>query len=256
MYELKLGKKPARPGAVKLSFGNYVNKAALPKHPLGDFGHDNAFPPKSWGMLGNDQVGNCFFAGSAHETMLWNKLAGHPVSFTADNVISDYSACTGYKPGDASTDGGTDIVDGAKYRQKVGIVDSAGKRHQIAAYLSLRPGDIEEHLTALYLCDAIGIGIIITSGMMDQFNAGQPWDISTAPGASNEEGGHYIPMIARRSNMQVVTWGAEEPLTMRAFCKYNDESLAYLTEESLVNRKSPEGFDYDQLIADLKSLTA
>lgn len=252
MMQLCFGKKPAREGAIKLKFADYVDKAALPKHPLGDFGHDNLFPEDCYGMLGNDQYGCCFWAGSAHETMVWNKLAGRNVSFTTANVLGDYGSATGFNASKPGTDGGTDMGEGAKYRQTVGIIDSTGKRHTVVASLALRAGDLEEHLTALYLFNVVGLGIMVPSCFVDQFNAGKPWDVSSDPGPM--EGGHYIPLLARRGGaLKVITWGKNQPFTPKAFGQYNDESVVYLTEENLVNRKSPEGFDYDSLVADIKN---
>ena len=58
----KLGKRPARPGAIKLKFGTFFDAKALPVPPK-VFGHESIGKP--WGMLANDQVSNCVFAGAA-----------------------------------------------------------------------------------------------------------------------------------------------------------------------------------------------
>ena len=58
----KLGKVPARPDAVKLKFSSYINTNQLPTPPA-SFGHENLI--QSWGMLGNDQYGDCVWAGAA-----------------------------------------------------------------------------------------------------------------------------------------------------------------------------------------------
>ena len=64
--------------------------------------------------------------------------------FTGANAIEDYSAVTGYDPktpldadGNNPTDLGTNTRDGLNYRQKTGLIDTAGKRHRIGAYVSL-----------------------------------------------------------------------------------------------------------------------
>jgi hypothetical protein len=247
---LALGKTPARSGAMEFKLSNYIDRAALPKPPK-QFGHE-ALIPATWGMLGNDRFGDCVWAGAAHETMLWNAEAGRKVAFNDAAVLGDYSAVTGFDPKKPSTDQGTDMVVAASYRRKTGVVDAGGHRHQVAAYLSIKPGDLNEHAIAMYLFGAVGIGIEFPTSAMDQFNAGKPWDVVNR---SKSEGGHYIPLVARRTNLECVTWGRIQQMTSAFFSKYNDESVAYVSLEALKNNKSPEGFDAKQLQADLAALT-
>lgn len=245
---MKLGKKPARRGAVKLRLRTYLNLSRLPTPPS-EFGHENLVP--DWQMLGNDQYGDCVWAGAAHETMMWNREASREVEFTNQSVLSDYSAVTGFNPNDPSTDQGTDMQEAAKYRQKVGLLDANGQRHKVGAYLALSRGNVDEHIVASYLFGAVGIGILVPSTAMQQFDAGGPWDVVAG---SQIEGGHYIPLVARRGMFVAVTWSRLQPMTDAFFARYNDESIVYLSEEALTGGKSPEGFDLEQLNADLNAI--
>lgn len=247
---LKLGKTPGRAGAVKLKLKDYLDTSALPTPPA-QFGHEQTFAAKAWGMLGNDEYGDCVWAGAAHETMLWNKEAAATVAFDSKHVLSDYSKVTGFNPDDTNSDQGTDMQKAASYRRKTGVIDAHGKRHKVAAYLAITPGDIKEHLAALYLFGTVGIGIEFPGSAMDQFNQGKIWDVVN--GASIE-GGHYIPLVAMRDYLVCVTWGQLQELTPTFFMTYNDESLVYLSEEMLEAGKSPEGFNAAQLKADLAKL--
>lgn len=246
---MKLGKTPARAGAVKLRLSSYLDKSALPKLPA-RFGHETLVT--DWGMLGNDQFGDCVWAGAAHETRLWGAEAGTPIAFTDKAVLSDYSAVTGFNPADPNTDHGTDMQVAASYRRKTGIVDAAGRRHKVEAYLALKPGDVTEHYYAMYLFGAVGIGIEFPSSAMNQCNAGKSWSVVSK---AKIEGGHYIPLVAKRAHLECVTWGKPQAMTVGFFQKYNDESVAYVSAEALANNKSPEGFDLATLLADLKSVT-
>lgn len=246
--ELKLGKKPARPEAVKFKLSSFVDFSKLPKPPA-KFGHENLVA--DYQMLGNDNYGDCVFAGAAHETMIWNACAGKKVTFTDKSVLSDYSAVTGFNPADPNTDQGTDMKEAASYRRTTGILDANGNRHKIAAYLSIAPGNLLEHYVAMYLFGAIGIGIQFPSTAMDQFNKHKTWSVVKG---SSIEGGHYLPLVAKRKSIQCITWGAVQGMTTGFFGKYNDESIALISEEALVGRKSPEGFDYDKLIQWLNEL--
>jgi hypothetical protein len=245
-----LGKLPARKDAVKLKLRNYLTPSLLPTPPK-DFGHEDLVPLPC-NMLGNDQYGDCVLAGAGHETMLWNAAGGKTVRFNDSASLSDYSAITGFDPLDPNTDQGTDMQVAASYRRKTGIVDADGKRHKVAAYLAITPGDVQEHLLALYLFGAVGIGIKFPSYAMDQFNAGKPW---TRHLVYSIEGGHYIPLVGRRKGRFVcVTWGKEQPMSDAFFRKFNDESVAYVSLEMLKNGRSLEGFDAAQLQADLAQL--
>lgn len=249
MTTLKLGKKPARPGAVKLELKQYL-PSALPPIPA-TFGHDSLV--SNWGMLANDRFGCCVFSGAAHESMAWNAAAHKVVTFSDKSVLSDYSAVTGFNPKDPSTDQGTDMAKAAAYRRKTGVVDAAGQRHKVAAYLAIRPGNLRELYAAAYLFGAVGIGLRFPDTAMDQFNANQPWTVRRG---AHIEGGHYVPVLARRGGyIDVVTWGRVQPMTESFFEMYCDEAIVYLSEEYLSGGKTPEGFNDAQLRDDLAEVT-
>jgi hypothetical protein len=245
---MKLGKTPARPGAVTFKLVDYLT--ALPKPPT-TFGHETLIP--TWGMNGNDAVGDCVIASKAHLIEMWNAEAGRPVVVTTKDSLADYSAITGYDPTDPNSDQGTDMSVAASYFRKTGYRDSAGTRHKIGAYLSITPGNWSEHLQALYLFGAVEIGINFPASAMAQFNAGKEWSYNSR---SKIEGGHCIPLVAHRTpqSLTCVTWGALERMTPRFFTAFNDESLVYLSPEMLTGGRSPEGFNLAQLQADLSQL--
>jgi len=250
LVPVKLGKLPHSHDARDLRFASYLT--ALPAVPA-VFGHEAVV--KNWNMLGNDQYGDCVWAGAAHEVEMWTRESKtHPdASFTDANVLSDYSAVTGFDPNDPSSDQGTDMRAAADYRRKVGIVDSKGRRHKIGAYVGLSVGNVEQLAEAVYLFGAVGIGIQFPSSAMTQFNQGKPWDYVSG---ARIEGGHYIAGVGRSSsgNFLVVTWGKVIEATPRFLARYMDEGLAYLSTEALAYSKSPEGFDVKQLQADLSAL--
>lgn len=249
-FPYKLGKAPARKGAVKFALMDYLDITKFPKIP-DTFGHEDVIKNEDWGVLGNDKVGNCVFAGAMHETMIWSRLGGNPANFNDAVAIQAYSDVTGYNPADPQSDAGTDMEYAAQYRRKTGLLDANGNRHKIAAYLAINPGNLQQHLIAMYLFGAVGIGIRFADTAMQQFMQGEDWDVVSN---SNIEGGHYVPLVAKRDKIECVTWGKVQSMTDEFFQRYNDESIVYLSEEMFINRKSPEGFDYDQLLADLQNL--
>ena len=192
------------------------------------------------------------WAGAAHETMMLAKEAGNTATFNDAAVLSDYGAATGFEISDPSTDQGTDMQEAAAYRRKTGVLDAGGERHTIAAYLALEPSDLTHLYQAAYLFGAVGIGVQLPQSGLDQFDQRQPW--SVVPGSPNE-GGHYVPLLGRTAaGLAVVTWGDIQFMSEAFLMTYCDEAVAYVSQECLVNQKSPEGFDYAALLADLKEL--
>jgi len=246
---MKLGKLAARKNSVEFRLRDYLAVSTLPSPPT-KTGHQNVSIP--WGMLGNDSYGDCVLAGAGHETMFWNREAGKTVNITTADALSDYTAITGFNPNDPNTDQGTDMQVAASYRRKTGIEDSVRTRHKVAAYLAITPGNKLEMKQAIYLFDAVGIGIQFPKSAMDQFNAGKPWSVVAS---SPIEGGHYIPAIGYDSKyVYIVTWGKVQKMTWSFFTRYCDEAIAYLSQEFLTGGKSPEGFDSATLNADLAKL--
>lgn len=242
---MKLGKLPARPDSIKFKLSNYA--VNLPAPPT-KFGHQSL--ETSWGMLGNDNYGDCVWAGAAHETMLWNKEANKDVKFTDADVLSDYSAVTGFNPSDPNSDQGTDMQIAASYRRKTGI-KAEDTRHKVSAYLGLKLQNYLELRTAIYLFSGVGIGIKFPSSAMTQFNQGKSWSVTYAP----IEGGHYVPAVGYTGRyIYVVTWGKIQKMTWGFFKKYCDEAVCYLTDEMFTNGKSLEGFDLTSLQNDLGQL--
>lgn len=251
----RLGKTPARAGAVKLKLGVYLDAAKLPEPPA-TFGHYGVGVGLNFGMLANDKWSDCVFAGAAHETMVWTHRvgSGQPVAFTDQCVLADYALVTGFDPADPSTDDGTDMVDAADFRRRTGVVDAAGNRHKIDSYLALKVGDADQLALATYLFGAVGIGINFPVAAIAEFDAGAPWDV----GQDNKtDGGHYVPCIGRNSdgNFLIVTWGRLHAMTPAFYEEFNDESLAYVSTDPLKNNLSPEGFGLDDLRRDLAAIT-
>lgn len=246
---MKLGKKPAVADSRDLKFSAFAT-LALPTPPA-RFGHGTMY--RDWGLLGNDQYGDCVFAGAGHETMLWKHLAGHPVTFTDQAVLSDYSAVTGFDPADPNTDQGTDMRAALSYRQKTGVVDANGVRHKIGAYVALTPGNWAELMQAVYVFGTVGVGIQFPRSAMDQFNNNQPWDVVAG---SPIEGGHYVPAAGRSSltTAGVITWGRRQGMTRAFYEAFNDESFCSISVEELRAGKNERGFDIAALTAALAAL--
>jgi hypothetical protein len=244
---------------VTFQFSKLADVRKLPKLPK-HFGHETFVAPHDWGVLGNDRAGDCVLAGAAHETMTWGAMGQThmPPRFDEAAVIKSYSAWTGYDPrqtdlaGNNPTDNGTNMQAAADRRRKEGLVDANGVPHKIVAYVAVDPNDVQMLYQAVYLFAACGWGFNCPSDVISQFEKGKPWSVHK--GQTMDGDGHYVQLVAKRTHLQCVTWGWLQGMTLGYVEKYGDEALAYVSEEALTERKSPEGFDYDTLLADLRAL--
>jgi hypothetical protein len=255
----KFGKRKATYHPNVARYTAYRNASGFPVRVPDIFGHGNSF--KDWGMLGNDQYGDCVFAGSDHEVMLLDNLASEgaktgyeAVKFTAANTLADYGAVTGFNPETGENDNGTNVVEALDYRVKTGLIDAEGKRHKIAAYVALEPGNIEHLVEAIFIFEAVGIGFEVPASAEEQFGKNEVW--SVVPGNPEIVGGHYVPLVGKPAvgNLAAVTWGRRQVMTEEFYKKYCDEAYAYITEEELNKRtkKNWGGFDWATLQADLQ----
>ena len=246
----KFGKKPARKDAIKFKFKKYFFKPDLPKPPkvFGPWRHFNDIH-----MYDNDKVGNCVFAGAANETESFFYSVGREVEFNTNNVVSDYTALTGYNPS-IGYDPGTDMSDAAEYRRSIGIVDDKGARHKIDAYVKLDTGDFTDLKIAMYLFGAVGIGLLMPSTAQEDFQKKRKWDTTLAE--PDIVGGHYVSGcgIDENGDVVIMTWGGYQRMTEAFYRQHNDESACYLSVERMVNMISPEGFAAEKLISDLRAL--
>lgn len=252
----KLGLKAPRPGSVRLSFATYLNFNQLPTPPA-VFGHYSLVG--AWGMLGNDQWGDCADAGPCHQTMLWTaEGTGAAAPFSTASALQNYTQTSDFDPnagppGNNPTDQGTDIAKMAAYWANTGFVDDTGARHKVVAVMNLHPGDVREILIATYLFGSVGLGFALPDSAMQQTQNGEPWDV--VPDA-NIEGGHYVPVVGREANgnMVGITWGQTQEITPAFLRAYNNQGIVCLSEEMMINAKSIDGFDDQLLRADIAKL--
>jgi hypothetical protein len=265
---LYLGKKPARPGAVKVDFDDFVDIGEL-ADPGTSFGHSNLV--HVWNMLMNNLIGCCAESGGEHEDMLWTAEAGEPCSFVIPDAapkdqptVLNYSAVTGYVPGPEltdpnapqnPTDQGTDMPTFIRYRYLTGLVDALGKRHKIDGALSLPPGDWEKLRYSAFYCDGTGLGIKMCQEWMDAFNGNGTtvWDAVDNP---TWVGGHYVTAVAWDGPHVIpISWGEPVLLTQAGYEMASDETYAYISAEKIGTKGvDANGFNLKQMLANMHKL--
>ena len=250
--KLKLGKSVARHDPRTLLLASYVTPA-LPTPPAS---FDLTSKVKSWGMMDNDQIGDCTCAAAGHLLMEWTANAGKKMFTPTDKqIVAAYSAITGYNPTTGANDNGANEIDVLNYWRQSGI---AG--HKIGAYVALEPSNHNHVMDSVYMFEGCYIGVQLPISAQAQVQNHKPWSVPpggpTGDGKPGSWGGHAVPVVAYDSRgLIVVTWGALQGMTWSFWEAYCDEAYAILSLDYLDGKQqAPQGFSLEQLEADLEDL--
>jgi hypothetical protein len=261
---LHLGRNPSAPDSRDLKIEDYVDLTAKIHVPW-NLGHEDKMPQPRL-MLGNgpdDSVApdfqgasDCVFAFIINAIRLACGVGGKKIPpFTGKEAIAAYSEVTGYKLNDESTDNGTDMRTALNWWRNTGIADAVGTRHKLGAYAVIPKGGHLAWFQALWQLDVgVGLGINFPSSAMDQFNAGQVWQV--VPG-SPIDGGHAILLDARRQWPKVETWARDQDVSEPFLETEVEEAYALFMPEMLNSEnESPEGLNIAKLKADLAAVSS
>lgn len=248
----KLGKLPAVPVAWK--YRDIFNPAKLTRPPL-VFGH--VWNSTRIEMLGNDACGDCVWATQAHLQQSFQRGVGRPVTqFSAESVVSDYSAATGYDPKNPEvTDNGSSMAEAARYWRRQGIRDAEGGATKITAYVEIKLRDTEALTQAAFDFGGVALGVQFPKSAADQWDRHLPWTYSRRGTAIL--GGHAVALLGRNShaNAVIATWDGIVAATPQWIDEYQDEALAFFSLDYLDQRGiSPRGYDRTELEKKLASL--
>jgi hypothetical protein len=251
--KLKLGKGTARHDPRTLLMASYLTPA-LPTPPAN---FDLTSTVKSpWGMMENDQIGDCTCAAAGHLIMEWTANAGKKMVVpTNKQIVAAYSAVTGYNPKTGANDNGAVELDVLNFWRQSGI---AG--HKIGAFVALEPSNHNHIMDAVYMFEGCYIGVELPISAQAQTQNHQPWSVppggTTGDGKPGSWGGHAIPVVAYDSRgVTVVTWGALQTMTWTFWEAYCDEAYAILSPDYMDDKqKAPQGFSISELQADLSDL--
>ena len=251
--KLKLGKSVARHDPRTLLLASSLT-AALPTPPANfDL---TAKVGTSWGMMDNDQIGDCTCAAAGHLIMEWTANAGKKMITTTDKqIVAAYSAITGYNPVTGANDNGANEIDVLNYWRQTGI---AG--HKIGAYVALEPANHNHIMDSVYVFEGCYIGLQLPISAQAQTQNHQPWSVPpggmTGDGKPGSWGGHAVPVVEYDARgVTVVTWGALQVMTWTFWEAYCDEAYAIISADYLNAKKfTEEGFNMQQLQEDLADL--
>jgi hypothetical protein len=205
-----------------------------------------------WGMMGNDTAGDCVWADSGHHLMLRTaNAAGQIVIPTAQEVLACYSAVTGYMPGNTATDVGTNEVDAMAYLKSVGLLG-----HKSDDYGTIDPLNQDHVRWCVQLFGECRLGILVTPGMIQQFEDKQPWTRLLNDATPD---GHDVPIVYCDPNWAyVITWAGEQRVAWSLLANPNfvDEAHAELYFDWIREQgTAPSNLDLNQLDADLRYIS-
>ena len=236
------GKLGCLPGHVPVGLKNltYYIAGDLPKAPV----KVDVPAVKDWGMLGNDQYGDCGVAGIEHgfETAAIITSTSEKAP-TASQCIDYYLKYTN------GIDAGVVLADFLAYVKKHKYYSNS-----ISAYAPVNAHDVPTLQTAVYMYGFVYAGITGTAGMQQAFASEQPWDGHACSG--HIVGGHCIPIVGYDDHyLYAVTWGGIQKITYSAWHSISTEAWAIITGEYEKAHGDGRGVSLTALKNDLNRLT-
>ena len=236
----KLGKHPPRHDVRTLHLANFLT--GLPASPpLRDW---NRGLPSDLGMMANDQYGDCGFAGQAHAVQTWTSDTGKPVALPDAVVLGAYAGCTGFSPGDPSSDQGVVLLDALSYWRKTGIGG-----HKIGAYVKVDHHNLDHVKAAINLFGGVYMGAALPTAAQHQTSWVGPRGALRGDDAPGTWGGHCMWAPAYdASHVTFVTWGQRQVADWQWWLDYVDEAYACVSVDWVTGAKTaPNGFDLSKL---------
>jgi len=245
---LRLGKHAPKIHPRTLFYHNY--HVAVPPPPPVSY-YYKRLHTNSWGMLGNDNVGDCTFADAGHQIMLNNSYTGRGPNPTLADILKGYSAVSGYDPRTGANDNGCAITDVMDYRNTVGIGGD-----KIAAWVQIDPTNLQHVRQAIHAFGGVQIGVQLPNSALDQFNSNKDWTVVANDGGI--AGGHDIFGCGYPDdkNIAIVSWGRALFASVEWLKKYCDEMYATVSLDWISTQAglSPSHLNLDALKQDLLAL--
>ena len=205
--------------------------------------------PADWGMMGNDQIGDCTAAAIGHAIEQWTAYTDPaPVVMSTPQVVAAYSAFSGYVPGDQSTDQGSTCLTALHYWRTAGVQTPGGGPDTLSAFARLRTVAELRRAIATFGNAYAAVGLPLSAQNEDV------WSSTSDPVGS--WGGHCVPIVGFNPTGPVcVTWGALKQMTWAWWTTYSEEAYALLSPDWLrATGTDPAGINWAKLEAALAAL--
>jgi hypothetical protein len=200
----------------------------------------------NWGMLGNDQWGDCTIAGADHVILADSTITSEPYSAPSLTAVErEYFGLTG------GPDSGLQLSQVLQAWKSVGMFGN-----KISSYAPVHA----QNTTLLQQCiewfGASYVGVNLPQPAEGQFNpdGSGVWDLTGTSADSQIEGGHCIVLVGYDADkLYAITWGAVVGITYRWWAQYAEEAWAVITQEFVARNGDARGISLAQLQADLNA---
>lgn len=198
----------------------------------------------NWGMLGNDQYGDCTFAGMVHAFMATANDEKETETFpTTDQVVGCY---LDYNKG---KDTGCVEAQLLQYWKTNTVL-----QHELLAFAPVPVSNLDEIKQVIHNFGVCYIGIAVPAACETQFAQHKPWAITNTPADNQILGGHCVILVGYDAQyFYAITWGAVQKVEYSWLTKYMDEAWALITPE-IAKKGSYNGLNLAQLQADIAKL--
>lgn len=208
------GKLAARQPAMG-SLRHYVHHD-LPKPPSA---FDYASDVTSYPMALNDTYGDCTIAGIVHLLQLAYAEIGEVFTYPGDSAVKDtYFGMSG------GVDSGLVEADVMKHGSTEGFFGE-----KFAGVMPVNIGSREEMREACYAFGGVYLGVEMPENAEEQFANHEPWSPTKPP--EPPVSGHCVVATGCNSlGMDVVTWGATQPVTWKWWDTYKSEAWVVIPQ--------------------------
>lgn len=244
--QMRLGRRAIRRDARTLRLAAYFTPQLPAPPPRADWTRGLA----QWGMMLNDQLGDCTIAGCAHAVQVWSANTGAIKSVPDATVERYYERWDGYNPADPqNTDNGGIELDVLKKWKKEGLAGN-----QLLGFADPHSANLVEIRQSIALFGGVYIGLSLPLTARKQ----EVWDVAAGGGADVEKGswgGHCVFVAGYdEQGFTCITWGALKTMTVAFWQQYVDEAHTLLGANWFDAKGAPSGFNQQQLLADLQAI--
>lgn len=213
----------------------------------------------SFGMMLNDQLGDCTCAGIYHARQIWTANANPPCDTESDdNVKLAYCQTCGYHVNDPKTDQGGNEQDvltfwmnqGIPISQAVGPIGDVFDK--LAAFFEVDVRHVDDVKHTISWCGGCYIGMDIPAYIMASIPA--LWTLQDIDNQSI--GGHCVYLCGYDATGPFfISWGSKYQMTWEYFLKYVDEAYG-LVDRAWINTtgKTPAGLSLVELVDQMQAL--
>ncbi|AQS88292.1 hypothetical protein AA101099_1753 [Neoasaia chiangmaiensis NBRC 101099] len=244
----KLGKRPARHDARTFRLGApLAARLIVPPTAV------NWAPNDVWPVWCNDTIGCCTQVSVASAIRTWTGAAQAPVLLSDAQVIDNYSAASGYVPGQAQTDQGGIELDVLNRWIREGYARPGQPgRDYLTAFGVVDVRDRQSVMRAIAALGGLYIGVQIPNYIMQ---TGGDWALNAA-GDQTVVGGHAIWLHGYDSDwLHFNTWGERKRMSWDWLTTYCDEAYGLVSRQNWlgINALSPNAEDVDALVAEMRA---